>query len=83
LTAISGENVYLFDPYYRDHPFDDENLRMVEDHPRAYNRVVPASYLERDTRDVYALGPMENREAVLLFNRRTELTEEKTVEYMI
>lgn len=37
----------------------------------------------RDTRTLYALGPPEGREAVLLRNRRTELTEERTVEYVI
>lgn len=31
----------------------------------------------------YALGPEGGREAVLLFNERTKLTEEKTIEYMI
>lgn len=56
---------------------------MVTDQPGAYNHVVPVRYFERETRDVYALGPVETREAVLLFNERTMLTEEKTVEYMI
>lgn len=58
-------------------------LQMVMDHPDAYNRIVPVSYLERETRTLYALGPLDGREAVLLRNRRTELTEERTVEYVI
>lgn len=37
----------------------------------------------RETRMLYALGPLDGREAVLLRNRRTELTEERTVEYVI
>lgn len=37
----------------------------------------------RDTRTLYALGPLDGCEAVLLRNRRTELTEERTVEYVI
>ena len=37
----------------------------------------------RDTRTLYALGPLDGREAVLLRNRRMELTEERTVEYVI
>lgn len=69
LTGIEGDEVRLFDPYYCAKPFGDPTLQMVMDHPDAYNRIVPVSYL--------------GREAVLLRNRRTELTEERTVEYVI
>ena len=67
LTEIRDEQVYLFDPYYRAEPFDDPALQIIEDHPAAYNRIVPVSCLERETREVYAFGPVEGREAVLLF----------------
>jgi len=40
-------------------------------------------YLEKDVRDVYAFGPVEGREAILLFNEQTVLTADKTVEYII
>ncbi len=83
LTGIEGDEVRLFDPYYCAKPFGDPTLQMVMDHPDAYNRIVPVSYLERETRMLYALGPLDGREAVLLRNRRTELTEERTVEYVI
>lgn len=83
LTGIQDDQVFLFDPYYRDAPFEWEDIQMVTDQPGAYNHVVPVRYFERETSDVYALGPVETREAVLLFNERTKLTEEKTVEYMI
>lgn len=83
LTGIRNDLVYLFDPYYRAEPFSDPALQMVSGYPEEYNRIVPAGYLERETRDVYAFGPMEGREAVLLFNEHTKLTAEKTVEYMI
>ena len=33
--------------------------------------------------ELYALGPMEQREAVLLFNEETRLTQDNTVEYII
>ena len=56
---------------------------MVTDHPEEYNRIVPIRYLEKDVRDVYAFGPVESREAVLLFNEQTVLTADKTVEYII
>lgn len=83
LTGIQGDRVFLFDPYYRDTPFAGEDIQMVTDQPGAYNRVVPTRYFEREEREVYALGPVETREAVLLFNEHTKLTEETTVEYMI
>lgn len=83
LTGLQGENMRLFDPYYREEPFDDPNLQMVWDHPTEYNRIVPISYLEKTIIEPYAFGPAEGREAVLLFNDRTALTEENTVEYMI
>lgn len=83
LTGIEGDEVRLFDPYYCAKPFGDPTLQMVVDHPDAYNRIVPVSYLERETRTLYALGPLDGREAVLLRNRRTELTEERAVEYVI
>ncbi|MDY3281127.1 peptidase C39 [Dysosmobacter sp.] len=83
LTAVREDRVYLFDPYYRAAPFDDPAIQMDGGHPWEYNRVVPAAYLERTERMPYALGPAEGREAVLLFNDRTVLTQESTVEYMI
>lgn len=83
LTDIREDLVFLFDPYYREAPFAREDIRMVTDHPAAYNRIVPTRYFERETRELYALGPVETREAVLLFNEQTKLTAEKTVEYFI
>ena len=49
LTGIEGDEVRLFDPYYCAKPFGDPTLQMVVDHPDAYNRIVPVSYLERDS----------------------------------
>ena len=83
LTHIQGDKVCLFDPYYRAEPFSDSALQMVADHPAEYNRIVPIRYLEKDVRNVYAFGPVEGREAVLLFNEKTVLTADKTVEYII
>ena len=82
LTGIQDDRVFLFDPYYLETPLGDE-IRMVTDHPTEYNRIVPTGYFERENRDLYALGPVEAREAVLLFNEQTMLTEENTLEYII
>lgn len=83
LTGIKGEDVYMFDPYYREEPFLGEEIKMVADHPREYNRIVPARYFDREVLKIYAFGPKEGREAVLLFNEETKLTQEKTIEYVI
>ena len=83
LTDIREDDVYLFDPYYLSRPFPDEAIRMITDHPTAYNRIVPARCFEREPQELYAFGEVEGREAVLLFNEKTKLTAEKTVEYMI
>ena len=42
-----------------------------------------SSYFNHTGRTQYALGETARREAVLLFNTHTELTEEQTVEYVI
>ena len=70
LTDLRDEQVCLFDPYYRSEPFADPALQMVADHPTAYNRIVPVNYLERETQEVYAFGPVAGREAVLLFHEQ-------------
>jgi hypothetical protein len=56
---------------------------MIADQPFRYNRRVPITYLNQTTRSLYALGPTEEREAVLLFNGQTRLTPETTIEYFI
>ncbi len=83
LTGMKGESVYMFDPYYRLEPFEDKEIKIVSDSPGEYNRIVPARYFDRETLEIYAFGPKEGREAVLLFNEETKLTQDKTVEYVI
>ena len=83
LTRIEGGDVYLFDPYYHEGPFDNAELRVTDEHPCSYNRIVPVHYFEREEISVYSLGPFDTREAILLFNMDTELTEDRTVEYFI
>ena len=83
ITGIKDHLVRLFDPYYLEAPFPDPAVQIVTDCPDACNRLVPAERFEQETLKPYALGPEDGREAVLLFNERTKLTEEKTIEYMI
>lgn len=71
-------------PYiYQDPPLDHPDIQPVFCHPASYNRVVPVRYFDREEHELYAFGPVPGREAILLFNKKTKLTEEKTVEYII
>ncbi|SHK38206.1 hypothetical protein SAMN05216582_10346 [Selenomonas ruminantium] len=44
---------------------------------------MPFYCFNREDDGPYALGAMDEREAVLLFDTRTKLTPEKTIEYFI
>ena len=80
---MKNDMVRVFDPYYLDQPLDTDGVQMVYDHRAKYNRLVPRPCFERETHEVYALGEIDTREAILLFNDRTRLTAENTIEYMI
>ena len=83
LTGVDGERIYLFDPYLLEQALADKSIESTEAHPKAYNRIVPFAYFNREEQGLYALGPAEEREAVLFFNQNTKLTAEKTIEYFI
>ncbi len=83
LTGIEGGELFLFDPYYDESAFEGTGVRIVADRPYAYNRIVPVSMLEREDDALYALGRIDEREAVLIFNEETKLTPEKSIEYFI
>ena len=48
-----------------------------------YNRIVPVELFNTTELKLYAFGPVEEREAVLLGNKNTLLTAEKTIESFI
>jgi len=79
----SGLLFHAFDPYYDKEAkeFTGPGIELAEGHPKEYNKIVDQSCFEGD--GLYRLGDPDEREAVLLFNGRTELTEEKTIEYFI
>ena len=83
LTGEKEGRVYLFDPYYLPDGLAETEIENTTDHPFHYNRIVPFSYFNRETQAPYALGSEAEREAVLLFDTRTKLTEEKAIEYFI
>ena len=74
----------MFDPYFRKRPFIQEDIVLIDSEPFKRNRIVTIDRLNAKQKDgLYALGPKEGREAILLFNQNTRLTEEKTIEYFI
>ncbi len=85
LTGVEENRVYMFDPYYMDPevPYAPEDILCTQEHPFSYNRIVPFSYLNQENGELYSLGPVKDREAVLLFNETSVLTPEKTIEYFI
>lgn len=83
LTGIENGMVYLFDPYYREEEFEDDNIKLIQDNPFSYNRVVPEEYFNCKEEKMYAFGAIDGREAVLIFNDKTKLTEDNTIEYFI
>lgn len=82
LTGEQAGRVYMFDPYYEEQS-QAGDIEVTLAHPKRYNRIVPESYFNRESRELYALGAVEDREAVLLFNETTKLTAEQTIEYFI
>lgn len=84
MTGIQNENILLFDPYYWDKPFEQKDILMDDKHPREYNRIVPFKYFNQENKEtIYALGPLEEREAVLIFNEKTRTVPEEVIEYFI
>ena len=84
LTGQDGENILAFDPYYVEKPFDfAPDIQLRSDPLKQYNRIVPSHYFNCEGTTIYALGPTAEREAVILYNTATRLTEEKTIEYFI
>ena len=68
ITGCKKNAVYLFDPYYRRKPFKVPGIEMIWDRPMRYNRRVRAELLNAQGDTPYALGDLQTREAVLLFN---------------
>ena len=83
LLTRRGHPWYYIPYIYQDPPLDHPDIQPVFCHPASYNRVIPVRYFDREEHELYAFGPVPGREAILLFNEKTKLTEEKTVEYII
>ncbi|SHI79072.1 C39 family peptidase [Parasporobacterium paucivorans] len=82
ITGIDNEYVYLFDPYYRERPFPEEGIEMIKDAPKKMNRKIRHSVLNSEEKGNYALGKLETRKCVLIYNKQTRLTMD-SIEYII
>ncbi len=83
MTGITDEGVLVFDPYYREEAFPDPEIQIEMNKPWHYNRIIPFSVFNREVLDWYSLGPVEGREALLIFNSDTKIEEGQHVEYFI
>mgnify|MGYP003007502334 FL=1 len=83
MTGVENGNILLFDPYYWDESYEQKDILIDKDHPRAYNRIVPFKYFNQENKEIYSLGPLEEREAVLIYNEKTRTVPEEVIEYFI
>ena len=83
LTGMEGGFVDMFDPYDEVDFSEYCDIEVITGEPKKRNRRVKAERMESSGNEWYALGKVRGREAMLLFNTRTRLTPERTIEYMI
>jgi len=82
ITGIDKEYVYLFDPYYREKSFNTEGLEIITNAPKKMNRKVKHEIMNSEGKENYALGKIDSREMVILFNSKTRICMD-SIEYMI
>ena len=62
---------YVFDPYYLDETYYDQGVEdIIEiefEKPFSYNRKISLERLNQTTKDDFAMGPLEERECVLIW----------------
>lgn len=83
LTGIDDKYIYLFDPYFRKRAFQAQGIQIVSNAPTKMNRKVAFEYFNNEGKGIYALGPRDTREAIVIFNQKTRKTADSTIEYFI
>lgn len=68
LTKIDDMDVYLFDPYYLDICYydEDEQVEIIKDRPFEYNRKVKIERLQEESKHDFTMVAGENREIIVL-----------------
>lgn len=71
ITKIKNKKVYIFDPYYFDKNYydNDKDVKIVLNKPFTHNRIVSQKRVFSESQKDFSLGIMQNRECVLI-NRR-------------
>jgi len=71
ITDIDEEKAYIFDSYYLDSNYYDEDkkVKIIFDKPFNYNRVVSLKRLDTETSKDFSLGPIEKRECVCIYKK--------------
>ena len=75
LTRLMGEEVGLFDPYdSRCEPQEEQDaffgdVKLVDDQPRAMNRIVGMDTINATTEENYNMGPWKDREVMLIYGK--------------
>lgn len=71
ITKIKNKKVYIFDPYYFDKDYydNDKDVKIVLNKPFTHNRIVSQKRVFSESQKDFSLGIMQNRECVLI-NRR-------------
>jgi hypothetical protein len=82
LVGLENGHVQLFDPYYRKRPFKTAGAEIIADGAGA-NRRVTCELLNSESKGMYAMGPKDGREAMILFNENMRRTAAGTIEYFI
>ncbi|MBQ8092644.1 MAG: peptidase C39 [Clostridia bacterium] len=78
LTGLEEDGIALFDPYEVDPSYfltessSRGGVRVIDDEPRRCNQVVSEQVLDSTGKNDYALGPYEEREALIVYNVNTE-----------
>jgi hypothetical protein len=83
LTDIEEDYLSLFDPYDWEIPVDGEKILKVDGEPKRMNRKIRIDAVNDESNGYYALGEVQGREAMLLYNVNTRRTPERSIEYMI
>lgn len=83
LTGTRQSTIEVFDPYFRKQPFRQADIQLVTGHPFSKNREISFSVFNSLEKGTYAMGPVDTREAVILYNTNTRKTPERTIEYFL
>lgn len=86
LTGIRDDNSLLaFDPYLGDNILANHpEVLAIANQPYSYNRIIPANNFNITEESLYAFGPKEIREAIIIYNNNTKLNiVDEQIEYYI